>query len=113
MQNHNSKFKIAFLIYFILLVGAFTAGYLKLFHDSIKPVFADEDEDENEDSLKIEYKTVYAKLPDTVAYITKKIPRYDSDGDGLYDDEDTHPEINEFFIVKDDNLNGIDDRYEQ
>jgi hypothetical protein len=39
--------------------------------------------------------------------------RRDSDGDGVYDNEDLHPTINEYFIVKDDNLNGIDDRYEQ
>lgn len=86
---------------------------------SLIPVsLADEDEEDDEEndgesSSKVEYKTVYTKLPDTVVYAKKQIPRYDSDSDGLYDDEDPHPAINEFFIVKDDNLNGIDDQYEQ
>lgn len=62
---------------------------------------------------KTEYKTVYTKLSDTVSQQTIATIRHDSDGDGLYDDVDPHPTINENFIVKDDNLNGIDDRYEQ
>lgn len=61
---------------------------------------------------KTEYVTVYKKLSDTIIMKTDTITRHDSDGDGLYDDEDPHPTINEYFIVKDDNLNGIDDRYE-
>ena len=68
---------------------------------------------EEEDEVKIEYEFVTQKLPDTVVDTVVEIPRYDSDGDGLYDDEDPHPDINEFLIVKDDNLNGIDDKYER
>lgn len=66
----------------------------------------------NNTTQKTEYVTVYKKLSDTVSTTTDTITRHDSDGDGLYDDEDSHPTINEYFIVKDDNLNGIDDRYE-
>ena len=36
----------------------------------------------------------------------------DSDGDGLYDNEDPHPNIPEIYIVHDDNKNGIADRFE-
>jgi hypothetical protein len=36
----------------------------------------------------------------------------DSDRDGIIDDEDPHPNIAEIYIVRDDNLNGIDDNYE-
>ncbi len=36
----------------------------------------------------------------------------DSDGDGLYDNEDPHPNIPELYIVSDDNRNGIADRFE-
>ncbi|MGB2791236.1 MAG: hypothetical protein WBC29_01650 [Candidatus Moraniibacteriota bacterium] len=36
----------------------------------------------------------------------------DSDGDGLYDNEDPHPNIPEIYIVNDDNKNGIADRFE-
>jgi len=62
---------------------------------------------------KAETKTIYTKLSDTISTTTTTIIRHDSDGDGIYDDEDPHPTINENFIVKDANLNGIDDRYEQ
>jgi hypothetical protein len=62
---------------------------------------------------KIEYKTIYQQLPDTVIDTITEVPRYDSDSDGIYDDEDAYPNINDFLIVKDDNLNGIDDRYEK
>lgn len=62
---------------------------------------------------KTETKTIYTKLSDTVSTTTTTITKHDSDGDGMYDEEDPHPTINESFIVKDDNLNGIDDRYEQ
>jgi len=95
-----------------------------------KTAFAEEEEDDEDDdkkqatvkvidtnpanntTQKTEYVTVYKKLSDTVSTTTDTITRHDSDGDGLYDDEDPHPTINEYFIVKDDNLNGIDDRYE-
>ncbi len=36
----------------------------------------------------------------------------DSDGDGLYDNEDPHPNIPEIYIVYDDNKNGIADHFE-
>lgn len=70
---------------------------------------------ENASSSKasVTYKTVTTKLPDTVVETTKVMPRYDTDKDGLYDDEDPHPTINEFLIISDNNNNGIDDRYEQ
>ncbi|MDO8529178.1 MAG: hypothetical protein Q7S18_00740 [bacterium] len=36
----------------------------------------------------------------------------DSDGDGLIDSEDPHPNIPEIYIVEDNNLNGIVDKFE-
>ena len=37
----------------------------------------------------------------------------DKDGDGVFDDDDDYPEINDHFIVKDDDRNGIVDLYEK
>ncbi|MDP1834161.1 MAG: hypothetical protein Q8L11_04510 [Candidatus Moranbacteria bacterium] len=68
---------------------------------------------EDEKIEKTETKTVYTKLSDTVTQTTVTVIRHDSDGDGTYDDEDEHPAINENFIVKDADNNGIDDKYEQ
>jgi flagellar basal body-associated protein FliL len=67
----------------------------------------------NKEIKKSETKTITTKLSDTVTQITTTTIRHDSDGDGKYDEEDPHPTINEYFIVKDDNLNGIDDQYEK
>lgn len=39
--------------------------------------------------------------------------RTDSDGDGIFDDEDVYPTINDNIIVRDDNRNGIVDEYER
>lgn len=117
-----------------MLMGIFVVILLSTFvtynRQYLKTAWADDEEEdeekeEDDDSVKVidtspdnnttqetEYTTVYKKLSDTVTTKTDTIIRHDSDGDGLYDDEDPHPTINEYFIVKDDNLNGIDDRYE-
>lgn len=83
----------------------------------------DEEEEENfkvidttpseEATQKTEYKTITTKLSDTVTKTAMTETKYDSDGDGVYDQDDAYPTINDYFIVKDDNLNGIDDKYEQ
>jgi hypothetical protein len=72
----------------------------------------DEDEEVKNDEPQEEYiqKVINTVVPVTTVTTTERV---DSDSDGIYDDEDPHPTINEYFIVKDDNLNGIDDRYEQ
>lgn len=89
-------------------------------------VLADDDDDDEEENFKVidttpskeatqktEYKTITTKLSDTVTKTAMTETEYDSDGDGIYDQDDTHPTINDYFIVTDDNLNGIDDKYEQ
>ena len=37
----------------------------------------------------------------------------DTDGDGLLDENDPHPNIPEIYLVKDENLNGIVDNFEK
>lgn len=66
----------------------------------------------NNTSKKTETKTIYEKLSDTVTRITETKTQFDSDGDGIFDEQDKHPTINDDYIVKDTNLNGIDDQYE-
>jgi hypothetical protein len=80
--------------------------------DDDKYEVIDTSPDKNE-VKKTEYKTVTTKLSDTVTKTSITETKHDSDGDGVFDEEDAHPTINEHFIVKDDNLNGIDDKYEQ
>jgi hypothetical protein len=47
-----------------------------------------------------------------VTTTTKDITYKDSDGDGIIDIDDPHPNVAEIYVVKDDNLNGIVDNFE-
>ena len=47
-----------------------------------------------------------------VSKSTKTIILKDSDGDGLLDSDDPHPEVAEIYIVLDENKNGIVDSFE-
>lgn len=67
----------------------------------------------NNTPKQAETKTIYEKLSDTVTKITETTTQFDSDGDGIFDEQDKNPTINDNYIVKDANLNGIDDQYEQ
>ena len=73
----------------------------------------EEDEDEGEKKQETKTEVKYVKLSDTVSRTTKTITKYDSDGDGILDEQDPYPTVNENFVVKDDDLNGIDDKYEE
>lgn len=80
----------------------------------------DEDEDEDEDDSQQETNQK-KKTPAPVGNTTvttvseQKITTVikDTDGDGLYDPDDPHPTIPEWFIVRDDNHNGIVDTFEE
>lgn len=114
-----------YLNYF--LIGMFLIGFLFIFFSfnnsekflSKKIVLAedeheDEDEHEQEDSRTYEplIETYSQQVSDYVSQETVQTTVFDSDKDGIFDDEDKNPNINDFFIVKDDNLNGIVDKYE-
>jgi len=51
-------------------------------------------------ATKVETKKDIITLPDT-------------DGDGIIDQDDPHPTVAEVYIVQDDNLNGISDKFEK
>ena len=44
---------------------------------------------------------------------TRTIVLKDSDGDGILDGEDPHPDVAEIYIVEDEDKNGIVDIYEE
>lgn len=76
----------------------------------------EERDDENEERSEEKDETVkIAPAPSVTTTTTPQTTitvQKDGDGDGLYDSEDPHPTIPEFFIVKDDNRNGIVDSFE-
>ncbi len=52
-------------------------------------------------------------VSETVSKEITTTTQSDVDGDGVFDDKDEYPNINNYFIVKDDNRNGIVDTYEK
>jgi hypothetical protein len=110
----------------IALVIGFGFARIVLKNDLSAPVaLADDEDDESEDDdddedggeskteTVVTYKTIYVKLPDTMAEKIIQVPLHDSDSDGIYDGEDQYPFVNKFFVVEDKNLNGINDEYEK
>lgn len=74
----------------------------------------DDDEDDEDDDFKETTTEVYStQISNEVRRETVKNTFFDNDRDGIFDNEDKNPTINDFFIVKDDNRNGIVDEYEQ
>lgn len=59
----------------------------------------------------IQVTTMVPEPVTTVENVT--VTKTDTDGDGLFDDEDPHPTIPEVLIVTDDNHNGIVDAFER
>jgi uncharacterized membrane protein len=129
MQIITVKKKILFIgVSMLVLVFAFFVLDISKKNNSdfeIKNVLAEDDNEEdnedNEDSEEFEEREVqetisetsYQQVSDNVQKETVTTTLFDSDRDGIFDDEDTHPTINDFFIVKDDDKNGIVDKYEQ
>ena len=66
----------------------------------------DEEDDEDEDDKKESETSV-----DVSRQVRSQLI-VDSDGDGILDSEDPHPNVAEIFIVEDNDKNGIVDRYE-
>jgi hypothetical protein len=128
MKLKRKKIVIGLLVGFILFT---TFSISKNFFNKLNiQIVRAEDDDEGDDdedervpvintspsgntSKKTEYKTIYEKLSDTITRITKTTTQFDSDGDGIFDEQDKNPAINDGYIVKDDNLNGVDDQYEK
>lgn len=66
----------------------------------------DDDDSSSENNAKVAQTTSTSKSVETI--ILK-----DSDGDGILDKDDAHPQVAEIYIVKDDNRNGIVDNFEK
>lgn len=113
------------VLMFILAFSFFVFNISSKFNGDfeIKNVLAEDDEDESEDEgegedeekeiQKATSETSYEQISDNVRKETIKTTLFDSDRDGVFDNEDAHPTINDFFIVKDDDKNGVVDKYEQ
>ena len=61
--------------------------------------------------IKISDNAAWAKTVTSTS--TKVITLKDSDGDGLLDKDDPHPNIAEIYIVEDEDKNGIVDSFEK
>ena len=107
----------------LFVLWPFRSAIHSWLHPSLNLALAEDDEEDEEDdedegsssktTTKYETVTTYVKLPDQVIKKNIVTTIYDSDGDGIFDPDDKNPQIHELLIVKDENLNGIDDAYEQ
>ena len=110
----------------VLIIGTnslVTERHISHAEDDDEEEHEDEHEDDEQDSKSSQQddaepeKTSTAKETTLVPVTTvtqQKVTTVltDSDGDGLYDNEDPHPDIPEIYIVRDDNKNGIADHLE-
>jgi uncharacterized membrane protein len=99
MKNKNNEVIFFVLIFLMLFVGTFSLVTVRAEDDS--EVTSDDIE-----SRKIAQTTSVSKSVDTI--ILK-----DSDGDGILDKDDKHPNMAEIYIVEDNNKNGIVDKFEK
>lgn len=120
------------IYYFILLVFFLVGTSVLVFKtkaqwdvNSLTPLVLGEDDEEDEEdeedddedsassgSSSPKTVTTYVKLPDQIIKKLIEIVTFDSDGDGVFDPDDATPNLHNVFLVKDDNLNGIVDAYE-
>lgn len=76
----------------------------------------DEERDEEKSEESSTTETVVTEKITISETVSKEIittTRKDTDGDGIFDEQDDHPQVNDHFIVKDDDRNGIVDSYEK
>ncbi len=71
------------------------------------------DYDASASAQETEIVTQKVRLSDKVVRETVTVTKFDSDGDGILDEDDKFPTVNDYFIVEDKNHNGIVDSYEK
>lgn len=71
------------------------------------------DEPEEITVMETQIVTRQVKLNDTISKDITTTTRFDSDGDGILNEDDEFPAINNYLIVEDENRNGIVDKYER
>lgn len=73
----------------------------------------DQDKENEKESRSISTSQPPRSVPVTTTTLKSTTTTFkDTDGDGLYDNEDPHPTIPELYIVRDENRNGITDSFE-
>lgn len=132
-MKFKAKLLIAVFSVVILLIGSFVVSFFDdyffssnenkqntIIAEDEKDDYEEDEDDENENEKgddndkkkKEETVTYYVRLSDQITRETTIKTITDSDGDGIYDNEDNNPTINNNYITKDENLNGIVDTYE-
>lgn len=90
----------------ILVILFSVAGNLAVYAEDDEREDEDDDDSSSKNSTKVVQTSSTSKSVETI--ILK-----DSDGDGILDKDDAHPQVAEIYIVKDDNRNGIVDSFEK
>jgi hypothetical protein len=98
------------ILSFLVLVATFTISY---FNFRVKAASEGVEESVPKTTTTTSSSSTSKATIDTkVTTTTKDITYKDSDGDGIFDVNDPHPNVAEIYVVKDDNWNGIVDVFE-
>lgn len=104
--HHTNRFILLFVVV-LLVVAPFAVAEEE----------EEDDEDDDRPATTIRREATPASTPQTkmttsVVTKTETVVIRDSDGDGAQDGIDRYPDIPDFYIVADDNGNGINDLFE-
>lgn len=97
------SFKLSALIFLMMVVSLVFFSFRAM---------ADDDEDDDDHEERSSSSSRSSEPVTTVTKDTRTVVVRDSDGDGLFDNEDPHPDLPEIYIVVDEDRNGIVDTFE-
>jgi len=109
MKNKDNKIKILSLLFILLFVGTFSLVAVRAEDDDEDEYEEQEDRDEPFNSSVVKTLAQTTSVSKSVETVILK----DSDGDGILDKDDKHPNMAEIYIVEDNNKNGIVDKFEK
>jgi hypothetical protein len=102
------------VVFSVVLDGIFSYSVVAQENEEEDQIVYEDDEKTADDtSAKNTVVTETVVVSDTISKEITTTTQSDTDGDGIFDQEDQYPIINDHFIVKDDDRNGIVDVYEK
>lgn len=114
MKNKDNKIKILSLLFVLLFVGTFSLVAVRA-EDDDEDEYEEQEDREDDDEEKSSGSSGAKTIAQTTS-VSKSVETVilkDSDGDGILDKDDKHPNMAEIYIVEDNNKNGIVDKFEK
>jgi len=115
LKSGKIAMKLLFIAVTFLLINVIVLNLPSL-KSAAQVVLGDDDDEEDDDTPRTTTSTSTSSTAKTTTKTTTSVKTEtfkDSDGDGLLDYSDPHPNIAEIYIVEDANQNGIVDKFEK